>query len=189
MNTDSAPPDGNSSPQLSGPRNVPTASAVLEAALPAVSSAGVSASEGSTALCTGRVSVTAQVTSGSQGGDDRERGIEGQGQGGDQHGHPLEAVAEGERVPAAEPVAQAGRERRHHDGRRELDDRDQRGAADPVAVEGPDQQRDPGRPLRHRERQVGQERRRMLGRRTAASVAPSDSFTARRRAVRAVAAA
>ena len=70
----------------------------------------------------------------------------------------LEAVAEGECAPAAEPVAQAGRERRHHDGGRELDDRDQRGAADPVAVEGPDQQRDPGRPLRHRERQVGQER-------------------------------
>jgi hypothetical protein len=52
-----------SRPQVSGPRKPPTPSAVIDAALPASSSAGVCDTVGRVALCTGRVRVMAQVTS------------------------------------------------------------------------------------------------------------------------------
>ena len=50
------------SAQANGPTKAPSPSAVLVNALPATSSPGVLARDGSSALCTGRVNVTAQVT-------------------------------------------------------------------------------------------------------------------------------
>ncbi len=60
--TDAGPSVANIRPQVNGPKKAPAPSAVIEAELPAIRSAGVCAIAGIAALCTGRVRVIAQVT-------------------------------------------------------------------------------------------------------------------------------